>query len=187
MDPIALERRIHRLAVLLLGDHARAGAVVDGVLAARTLDPALVDRLTVLRTREVLDHERRGAHDLPGIPDAVARAIADLDYQAREAWVLGTVFALPLREVARAMDCSRTAARAHLDRAEAVFGFAGPEAAAAVRGALVQVAVPERHTRRRAGRRRRRRIWRIAWITVLAAAAVIATVAIAQGMGAAGG
>jgi hypothetical protein len=102
LDREACERRAYRLATLLTGDTGRALAIMEQVLASRpdlrTLDGAHLDRLTILACREV---------DGEGV-------LAALTFQQREAWVLSQVYGTPLRETARAMDCSVTATRRHL-------------------------------------------------------------------------
>ena len=115
----ACERRVYRLASLLTGNPNAATQVIEQVVSAQPnlddMDTGRLDRLTVLRAREI----PTAAIVVDGVPMALAEALAALPPQQREAWVLGRVFRLPLREMARAMDCSRQASQHHLDLAAA--------------------------------------------------------------------
>ena len=115
----ACERRVYRLATLLIGDPVTATRVIEAVVDAqpdlRRLDSAHLDRLTVLRSREI----GRATIVDAAVPPAVASALASLPIQQREAWVFTHVYCVPQRETARAMDCSVTANTRHLQMAEA--------------------------------------------------------------------
>ena len=112
----ACERRVYRLATLLTGDPDAATGIMQAVLRAqpdlRAIESARLDRLTVLRCREVPSQPLH-AEALRG---EAARALASLAAQPREVWLLVRAYGLPLREAARAMDCSVTATTRHLQR-----------------------------------------------------------------------
>ncbi len=118
LNRAACERRAYRLATLLTGDPVGAVGVLEAVERSqpdlRAIASARLDRLTVLRSREVT------VRPLPAetLPADAAGAIADLAAQPREAWVLIRAYGLPLRETARAMDCSVTATKRHLELAD---------------------------------------------------------------------
>lgn len=110
----ACERRVYRLAVLLTGNLRAAAGVISQVVDSqpdlRKLDSAHLDRLTILRSREVSPQSIENQ----AISPSITAALAKLPPQQREAWVLGRVYRLPLRELSRAMDCSMTATTRHL-------------------------------------------------------------------------
>lgn len=118
LDRDACERRVFRLATLLLGDEKRAARVVESVIGSQPdlsrLDSSHLDRLTILRSRE------QRAEPLPTnrAPEEISRAIAALPPQQREAWVLHYVFRMMPRDMARAMDCSVRAISNHIQAAE---------------------------------------------------------------------
>jgi hypothetical protein len=118
-DRESCERRVYRLATLLTGNPKLATGVITAVVDAqpdlRQLDSAHMDRLTVLRSREIKPAVLR----VPLVPSELAEALAALPAQQREAWILGRVYQLPERELARAMDCSLIATKRHLDQADA--------------------------------------------------------------------
>jgi DNA-directed RNA polymerase specialized sigma24 family protein len=153
------EIRVYRLATLLTGKPLEATRVIEEVVRAQpdlaALDDAHLDRLTVLRARELapgrLADER--------VPHDVAAALAALPAQQREAFVFARVDGKPQREMARAMDCSVTAAARHLEQAEAAMGAAAgaADAAAALRRYGDALDLPEFY---RAWRRRRIRVRR---------------------------
>lgn len=110
----ACERRVYRLATLLTGDPVEATHVITQVVGARPdlseLDSAHLDRVTVLRSRDIPP-----ATLISGlVPLTYAAALAALPLQQREAWVLARVYQTPPREMSRAMDCSTSAAARHL-------------------------------------------------------------------------
>lgn len=166
LDPI--ERRIWRLAFLLTGNAHAAAELIHGVTRSRpdpaTLEPARLDRLIVLRSRE---HPAGGEPQMPGAPDdarlALRSALA-LPPQPLEAWILTRVDELDALHVSRAMDCSRTAAGNHLAAAdERMKSRLGPDhdrAVAALRAYADSIdPVPLiAAARRRAAERRRRRL-----------------------------
>lgn len=153
----ACERRVYRLAALLTGDPAAACRVAEAVVHAqpdlRRLDSARLDRLTVLRSREMAPAVL--VHD--AVPAEIAAALARLDAQPREAWVLSDVYGLSLRETARAMDCSSTATSRHLDRArrglERSLGERLANAAESLQACSATLALPAIYHQRRARRR----------------------------------
>ncbi len=170
-----IERRVHRLATLLTGDPGRAAAVVDAVLDAqpdpRRLDSARLDRLTILRCRELARSNGVGEGATlvaEGVPTRLTEALGRMPAQQREAWVLTRVYRLPERESARAMDCSVTALRRHVERADGrvATAFGAPkEAPAGVESALEALRrwtshqeLPDDWIRRRRGREQRSRI-----------------------------
>lgn len=118
IDRDACERRAYRLAVLLTGDPRTARKVLREILAAqsdlRLLDSSRLDRLTVLRCREV----RSRPIEFANIPRSARRALARLPAQQREAYVLRHVYQADPRAASRAMDCSLAAANRHLELAE---------------------------------------------------------------------
>jgi len=124
LDREACERRVYRLATLLAGNPTAAAKVIAQVVDAqpdlRDLDSAHMDRLTVLRSREI--NPATLVHDL--VPPRIAEALANLTPQQREAWVFARVYRSPEREMARAMDCSVTATMRHLDLADAAMSAA---------------------------------------------------------------
>lgn len=136
----AYEARVWRLAFLLTGSRARAGELVVEVLGRRAdpseLDAAHLDRLVVLASRH---HTPSPA---PGADGAHARLLA-LPAQAKEAWILSRVDGLDELAVARAMDCSRTAARRHLVHADDLLAQADPKAFAERIRALADSESPE--------------------------------------------
>lgn len=137
LERAACERRVYRLATLLAGNPTAATHVIEQVVDAqpdlRNLDSAHMDRLTVLRSREI--RAATLVHDL--VPVAVAEAVASLTPQQREAWVFSRVYQAPEREVARAMDCSVTATQRHLQAADDRIGAALGEAAAGAASLLL--------------------------------------------------
>jgi hypothetical protein len=177
LDRAACERRVYRLAVLLTGNPVAATVVIESVVGAQPdlgrLDSSHLDRLTVLRSREIVP----GRIVDDRVPGTVAEALAALEPQQREAWVFTRAYGLPLREAAKAMDCSVTAARLHLDRATL-----GDDAAAvgALRAYALGLDVPAFHRRRQRHRRRVRRAvqWAavvLAMLLILGGAALLAT------------
>ncbi|MCH8165922.1 MAG: hypothetical protein IH889_09975 [Planctomycetes bacterium] len=172
----ACERRVYRLATLLIGDPVTATRVIEAVVDAqpdlRRLDSAHLDRLTVLRSREI----GRATIVDAAVPPAVASALASLPSQQREAWVFIHVYRVPQRETARAMDCSVTATTRHLQMAEAAMAAPAGDlprmAAEALLNYSMSLEVP---TFWRAQRRRRQtmRRLRLAIVVGLVLAAMI--------------
>ena len=157
LDRSACERRVYRLATLLTGNPNAATKVIEAVVGAqpdlRRLDSDHLDRLTVLRSREV----EPATIVSPDLPLALAEALASLPTQPREAWVLSRVYRLPERSMARSMDCSLTASHRHLVEASRVIaaatGGAAEQAAATLLAYSQGVGVPGFY---RLGSRRRR-------------------------------
>ena len=146
----AWESRVWRLAYLLTGSAEGAGHVVERVLMARqnlltVTDPARIDRLVALHTRErsgrsragrrrfslgaytaaanarrVLDSRMASAPEitLSGSAKRLHELVLALDHQPRLAWVLAHLEQVDEIWLAKAMDCSKTAARVHLSNAE---------------------------------------------------------------------
>lgn len=173
LDRESCERRVYRLATLLVGDRTAATKVLAAVLGAqpdvRKIDGTHLDRLTVLRSREmapaiIVDDD---------LPPRLAATLGELPPQQREAWIFARVYQCTDRETARAMDCSVTAGARHLERAEAALAAAlGPEASDAAPRLLqfsMRLDVPPVYRRRLARRRRMRRLLRL--LAILAAAA----------------
>ncbi|MHC4993041.1 MAG: sigma factor-like helix-turn-helix DNA-binding protein [Planctomycetota bacterium] len=157
----ACERRVYRLATLLTGNPIAATRVIAGVVDAqpdlRRLDNARMDRLTVLRSREITASEL--ADEL--VPRRVARALGALPAQQREAWIFARLYQLEPREAARAMDCSVTACTQHLNLADQAMRGAEPNIAAAADALLrysMTLDVPRFYRVRRERRRRVRRV-----------------------------
>lgn len=156
-DRQACERRVYRLATLLTGNPRLAAGVITVVVDARPdldrLDSAHLDRLTVLRSREI----RPGRLVDPVLPEEVTETLASLPPQPREAWVFARVYRMPMREIARAMDCSRKAIERHLERADRTMGavksMSAEEAAGKLLAFSMRLDVPEFY---RIQRRRRR-------------------------------
>lgn len=179
----ACERRVYRLAALVLGHPAAATAVIEAVLAARpdvsTLDGVHLDRLTLLRTREIPSAILVSDE----VPLAVAQRLAALPMQQREAWVLARVYATPPRDAARSMDCSFHAFQQHLQAADAAMmatdsvGGAvvpGADAVAALRAWSRSLDLPEVYQRRRMRRQAVKRTLAAALLLALVLAAIIA-------------
>lgn len=170
----ACERRVYRLATLLTGDPDAATGVMEAVLRAqpdlRAMQSARLDRLTVLRCREVRSQPLH-AEALRG---EAARAIASLAAQAREVWLLVRAYGLPLREAARAMDCSVTATTRHLQRADetmaGVLGGGVGGSIEALRAHSKSLQVPAAYLARQDRRRRHRRVLTMVMLLLLALA-----------------
>lgn len=159
MDLAACERRVYRLATLLTGNPVSAAKVIESVLTAqpdlRTLDSAHMDRLTVLRSREI----PAATIIADKLPRAIAETLGRLEAQPREAWVFARVYRLPERECARAMDCSVRAFEQHLRVADERFtAIRASEAVEAVRRYSMKLDVPSFHRVKQARRQRWRRV-----------------------------
>ena len=178
LDRDACERRVYRLATLLTGDPQAASRVIEAVVGAqpdlRRPDSARLDRLTVLRSREITPAALADGV----VTQDIAAAVASLDAQGREAWVLARVYKTPLRETARAMDCSVTATRRHLERAEAALsGRLGDDAEAAPGVVLdysMSLDVPAFYHEARERRLRRRRLVRTLAVVLVVLALIVA-------------
>lgn len=177
LDRESCERRVYRLATLLTGNPNAAVKVIKSVVSAqpdlRKLDDSHMDRLTVLRSREI----KSGAIINQLVPLKLAQALAGLTPQQREAWVFTHVYKIPLRDMSKAMDCSTIATERHIDQASAElteklgteFGKAGQ----ILLSYSMTLQVPEFY---RASQRRKRRMkwfYRVA-ATVFILAAIIA-------------
>ena len=97
----ACERRVYRLATLLTGNPVAATRVIESVVDAqpdlRRLDNTHMDRLTVLRSRELTP----GRLVLETVPPAAAAALALLTSPQRAPWVFTHVSLLARRVPAR--------------------------------------------------------------------------------------
>lgn len=177
-DRRACERRVYRLATLLTGHPVSATRVVESVVDAQPdlarIDSVHLDRLTVLRSREIPS----GRLTDDRVSGLAADALAALTTQQRDAWVFVRVYGLPVREAARAMDCSATAARQHLKLADAVTAdrldgrLAPQDAAEQLRAYSMALDVPQFFRRQRVRRRRVRMILIIAAALLAAAGAL---------------
>ena len=162
LSRVACELRVYRLATLLTGDPVKATRVIEAVVDAqpdvRRLDSAHLDRLTVLRSREIEPAEIAD----PALGPAAAGALARLPDQAREAWVLTHAYQLGLRETSRAMDCSTTATRRHLEHAEQSLAAALGNAVEIARKRLgaysMSLSIPDFFRARRRRRHQARRL-----------------------------
>ncbi|HYE02821.1 MAG TPA: hypothetical protein VD963_06265 [Phycisphaerales bacterium] len=176
------ERRLWRLALILTrGDHPLAAELA--LRAAARIRPGAVDLARL--DRAVIQACRELPRAGPARPRGAAADAAPLlvragalPRQAFEAWALRRVEELDERHAARAMDCSRTALRLHLARAETLLGAEGTaptEAELAALRAWLDRQDPTIHlSGRRADLARRRR--------ARVALAVLAGVAIALGI-----
>jgi DNA-directed RNA polymerase specialized sigma24 family protein len=195
----AAQARAWRLALLLTGAEDLATEVAIQVRRAQpkleALDPRRLDRLIVLRSREVVQRASRHASgaSTSAAPDAAAeappdarallQALAAIEEQPREAWILARIDGLDEIEVARSMDCSKTAAARFLTEADAATVGGGDGSASslgnlgdrieAVRRWLDSLS-PQEAIEARLIRHRRRRVWLGVWL--LAAAALITAV-----------
>lgn len=182
LDREACERRVYRLATLLTGDPERAVRVIAAVVGAQpdlgSIDSAHLDRLTILRSREI----RSGEWGKTGLAPEQAAAVRSLTRQQREAWVLNHVYKMQPREVARAMDCSVRAVQVHLTSAESAVERALPVDPASLGTALLHYSrtldVPSFYRASRARRSSRRRVTRLLVALLLAAAAIGGAVAL---------
>ncbi|MHC5022634.1 MAG: sigma-70 family RNA polymerase sigma factor [Planctomycetota bacterium] len=176
VDREACERRVYRLATLLTGNPLAATSVIAQVVGAQPdlsrLDSAHLDRLTILRSREI--PAAALVSDLVPVSDAAT--LAGLPFQVREAWVLARVYRLSAREMARAMDCSLTATTRHLDQADAAMGATGEGAAASILAFSQSLDVPGFY---RAEQRRRRRVRQVI-LPVAAGVALIGVILLIQ-------
>nr|MCH8153070.1 hypothetical protein [Planctomycetota bacterium] len=175
----ACERRVYRLATMLIGDPVTATRVIEAVVDAqpdlRRLDSAHLDRLTVLRSREM----GRATIVDGAVPPAVASALASLPSQQREAWVFTHVYRVPQREMARAMDCSVTATTRHLQLAEAAMAAPAGDAPKMAARALLKYSMSlELPAFWRAQRRRRRTMRRMIVVLVFGLVLLVLIVAI---------
>jgi hypothetical protein len=123
---VALERRVWRLAFLLTGDQEGAAALVDRILDAQSnldaLEPARLDRLVIQQAREMMGvRVPPPLSHAPAAAEAIAKGLAAahaLSAQPREAWILSRIDMVDDLWMSRAMDCSKTAARQHLQGGE---------------------------------------------------------------------
>ncbi|MBC7836087.1 MAG: hypothetical protein H7Y88_13455 [Phycisphaerales bacterium] len=198
LEPSAPQRRAWRLAYLLTGLNSEAASR----LAMQTARPgggggggadlARLDRQVVLAARlwsrsgkairgaaADQSHEPLRSGDSPAA--SLLRAVLALPRQALEVWVLTRLDELGELHVARAMDCSKTAAKAHLRRAEAVLSESKvqtPGALAELRAALDSVDpapwITAAAERRRKVRRRKAAMGALAVVALGLAGAALA-------------
>jgi hypothetical protein len=174
-DPAACERRVYRLATLLTGNPNAATKVIEQVVGAqpdlRRLDSAHLDRLTVLRSREI----KPGRIVADGVRPEIAAALEGLSPQQREAWVFHHVYRMDARDAAKAMDCSHVAAERHLAAADdvvmrAIGGSHG--AGAMLLKYTMSLDVPEFYRMRARRRMRWRWVKRIVLLLILLGAII---------------
>lgn len=202
----AAQTRAWRLALLLTGADDLAAEVAIQVRRAQpkleSLDPRRLDRLTVIRSREVVQAARRrrssraatsaapdAVLDAPGEARLLLAALAAIEEQPREAWIFARLDNLDAVEVARSMDCSKTATARYLTEADTAIarafraaeageaGALAPHSAAsdlpshihAVRTWLATLSPYESIEARLAIHRRRRRVWLGLWLLLAAA------------------
>ncbi|MFG0284311.1 MAG: hypothetical protein ACF8R7_07800 [Phycisphaerales bacterium JB039] len=175
------EARAWRLALLLTRDAEQAAEVAIQVRKAQPrlerLDPRRLDRLVVLRSREVAQRRRRRAApaaDAAPAPERVRPlldALRRLGHQVQEAWIFARVDELGEIEMARAMDCSKSAAARFLAEADSALAAVDelPARIEALRNWLASLAPLEAIEARRAVHRRRRRMKLTAWLVGAAA------------------
>lgn len=119
-----MQARAWRLGFLLTGSSERATRVCQLLAAAQpafaSLEPPMLDRAVIQAARQI---------GLPASPSSspTLEALRQLPAQSREAFVLSRVDAVDDLWLARAMDCSKTAARTHLDAASRLLIAAGHE------------------------------------------------------------
>lgn len=170
----ACERRVYRLATLLTGNPNAATKVISQVLDAqpdlRNLDSAHLDRLTVLRSREI----NPAVLVSDAVPSPVAATLAQLNAQQREAWVFADVYRMHEREMAKAMDCSVTATQRHLEQAKLAIEKSLREEAASAAQALLAYSMSLDVPRFYRAERKRRRQARIALMLTVAAVLALA-------------
>ena len=115
--------------------------LVDRILDAQAdpaaLEPARLDRLVIQQARLMSPGPRKPAEGHLTIPDPGARraleAALSMEHQPLEAWVLARVDEVDDLWLGRAMDCSKTAARNHLNAADELMkGKLGPDSAAGI-------------------------------------------------------
>ena len=160
---------MYRLATLLTGSPVLATRVIGQVVGVRadlrTFDDAHLDRLTVLRSRELIEADRTSEIVAKGLDPEAARVLASIDGQRREAWIFHRIYQLEPRAIARAMDCSRAAVATHLDMAERTLDpEASEHAAKQLLDYTLRLDVPAFHRERLRRRRVARLVWRIAII-----------------------
>jgi hypothetical protein len=185
LDRDACERRVYRLAALLTGNPLAATGVIAQVVDAqpdlRALDGAHMDRLTVLRSREI--PAATLVSDL--VPTALSAALASLTPQQREAFVFARVFRTPMRETARAMDCSVTAIERHLRQADESIGMALGQPTTTFAQTLLSYTqsldVPAFYRKARLRRRRLRKVMIIVGLTAGAVVLAAGVISVARG------
>lgn len=177
-DRASCERRVYRLATLLTGDPNAAVRVIEQVVGAqpdlRRLDAAHMDRLAVLRSREIppvtLPVEAGGGGEGGR---RVVRALAALNPQQRESWVFAHVYRMQPREIAKAMDCSVRAVQVHLTSADGVMNDQLKGGVSAAADALLRYSMALQVPGFYRAYAARRRMWRMArrwlpWVILLA-------------------
>lgn len=178
-DRDSCERRVYRLAVLLTGDPRAAVRVIEQVVGVqpdlRRLDTAHLDRLAVLRSREIRPATLPAPAGGGGAAgERVVGALASLNAQQREAWIFSHVYRMQPREIAKAMDCSVRAVQVHLTGADGVMNDALKDGVRQAGEALLAYSMNLRVPAFYRAYAARRRLWRwvrrlLPWAALLAA------------------
>lgn len=125
-SPTPIDRRAWRLGFLLTGNPDSASSLLALIRGSpkSPSDPALLDRFIIQHARSL----PRSDPLLPSTPtsspttlaaaQAALSAALKLSRQPQESWVLKRLDDLDDLHIARAMDCSKTAARTHLAAAD---------------------------------------------------------------------
>ncbi len=172
----AYRRRVWRLAYLLTGDESAAGEMFEKIMrdrkAIESVEPDRLDRLIVMRAREMM-----GALKTRFVLDPHVALLYGLPSGSREAWLLIHVEDMDELTAAKAMDCSKKALSLHLTRAEEELrrelGDGVADLAAAVRQRADGID-PAPVIAAWSQKLRKRRLWRMFWISVVAGAALMA-------------
>lgn len=181
----AIERRTWRLAFLLTGNPDAASSLIERVFKIQknpaSLEPPLLDRLIIQNARylpkstEVILPRIEGVFNTAPAAAALTAALS-LSHQPLEAWVLRRIDDLDELHIARAMDCSKTAARLHLasadDRLTSKLGGQLLPAAAALR-AYADALDPAPLIATYRVESRKRRIAKLKVRAIIAAAAIL--------------
>lgn len=125
--PSPTDLRIWRLAFLLTANPDAASSLLSTLPTARrnALEPSLLDRLIIQNARSLpraeTTHLPATALSTPSTLALATEALSaalKLPSQPREAWILKRLDDLDDLHIARAMDCSKTAAKTHLAAAD---------------------------------------------------------------------
>ncbi len=129
MPTSPIDRRVWRLGFLLTGNADAASSLIGLVRRTRkdaaSLEPAILDRMIIQNARSLA---REQTASLPAVSQSTPATLATatdalsaalkLSRQPLEAWVLKRLDDLDDLHIARAMDCSKSAARLHLGAAD---------------------------------------------------------------------
>lgn len=187
----AIERRTWRLAFLLTGNPNAASSLIERVFKIQknpaSLEPALLDRLIIQNARylpkstEVILPRIEGVFNTAPAAAALTAALS-LPHQPLEAWTLRRIDDLNELHIARAMDCSKTAARLHLasadDRLTSLLGEKLLPSAAALRTYADALDPAPLITAYRHKARRRRIAKLKLWAIIVAAATLLISFAV---------